>query len=392
MDSIRNAISMKHQLVPAGWSRLSGRPISADMSTCQSGAGDCQRTVHNCTCRLPVVDLRARGIALWSEDPVVGAKLSTTLSMRDSAPGVFRIDGTDWPERLGAALNNLSPIERISLRGAYLDDSGSCDPWKAVDADSLMAQARSPWLPGVLNERRLICHLQPIVRADDGSTFGFEALARAEVDGRLKNGGEIIDAARAHRAIFQFDQIARTHAIRSCGPKLHGDEKLFVNFLPMVIYDPKICLQTCWEAAQEAGIDISSLVFEVVESEAFPDIAHLKRILGHYQEQGAGVALDDLGTGHTALSYIEELSPNYIKLAKGLIPEKPRFGDLHLVRGIVEHAKRRNVTVLLEGVETEEQLCAAKDLGIDLIQGWLTGRPAAEPVRTQTKQQQRHAA
>jgi len=312
--------------------------------------------------------------------------------MHDSAPGVFRIDGANWPERLEAILNGLSPIERTSIRGAYLDGAGKCDPWKAVDADSLLIQARSAWLPGVLNERRLVAHLQPIVRASDRSTFGFESLARAEVDGQLKNGGDLVDAARAHRALFQFDQIARTHAIRSCGPKLQGDEKLFVNFLPMVIYDPKICLRTCWEAAQEVGVALSSLVFEVVESEAFPDIAHLKHILEHYQENGAGVALDDLGTGHTALSYIEELSPNYIKLAKGLIPEKPRFGDLHLVRGIVEHAKRRNVTVLLEGVETEDQLHAANDLGIDLIQGWLTGRPAAEPVRTQAQRQQRKAA
>lgn len=362
------------------------------MSTCNTGSGNCQRTAHNCTCRLPVVDLPSSGIALWSDSPVVGAKLATTLPMHDSASGVFRIDGTGWPERLESILNDLSPIERASIRGAYLDGSGKCDPWKAVNADSLLIQARSAWLPGILNERRLVAHLQPIVRASDRSTFGFEALARAEVDGRLMNGRDLVDAARAHSALFQFDQIARTCAIRSCGPKLHGDEKLFVNFLPMVIYDPTICLRTCWEAAQDAGIALSSLVFEVVESEAFPDVAHLKRILEHYQSRGAGVALDDLGTGHTALSYIDELGPDYIKLAKGLIPENPRFGDLHLVRGIVEHAKRRDITVLLEGVETEDQLHAAKDLGIDLIQGWLTGRPAAEPVRTQPQQQHRQAA
>ncbi len=362
------------------------------MSTCKSGSGDCQRTSHNCACHLPVVDLPSRGIALWSESLTVAAKLSAILPMQDSAPGVFRIDGASWAERLESILNDLSPIERTSMRGAYFDGSGKCDPWKAVNADSLLIQARSAWFPGVLNERRLFSHLQPIVRASDRSAYGFEALARAEVDGQLKNGGDLVDAARAHRALFQFDQIARSHAIRSCGPKLHGDEKLFVNFLPMVIYDPKICLRTCWEAAQDAGIALSSLVFEVVESEAFPEVGHLKRILEHYQEQGAGVALDDLGTGHTALSYIEELSPNYIKLAKGLIPENPRFSDLHLVRGIVEHAKRRNVTVLLEGVETEDQFEAAKDLGIDLVQGWLTGRPAAEPVRTQPQQQHRKAA
>jgi hypothetical protein len=174
------------------------------MSTCNSGSGDCQRTSHHCTCRLPVVDLPSQGIALWSDSPVVGAKLASNLPMQVSTPGVFRIDGTDWPERLESVLDNLSPIERTSIRGAHLDGSGNCDPWKAVNADSLLIQARSAWLPGVLNDRRLVSHLQPIVRSADRSTFGYEALARAEVDGQLKNGGDLVDAARAHNAAFDL--------------------------------------------------------------------------------------------------------------------------------------------------------------------------------------------
>lgn len=336
---------------------------------------------HACKCRQPVPETRPQGVAILSDSPMVSGKLSGMLEPLPNTPAFRTALGEGWLESLKEALARFSPIERQSMRGSPIDAAGGFDPWGAVAIDTLIERLETQWFPAMMNRGGLIPYMQPIARVADGSVFAYEALARAEIDGRLIGGGQIVDAARAHGAMFQFDQVSRTTAIRTCGPKLLGDEKLFINFIPMVIYDPELCLQSCWAAAKESNTPLSSLVFEVVESEQFPDIEHLKRILKTYQDHGAQVALDDLGTGHTALSYIDELSPNYIKLAKGLIPESPRADDLKLVRGLVEHAKGRGITVLVEGVETEAQLKAAADLGIDLAQGWLLGRPAPEPVR-----------
>ncbi len=336
---------------------------------------------HKCKCQQDVPELSTHGVAVWSEQSVISGKLAEDFLPLEGTPAFRTPPGEGWLEKLKSCVTALSPLERGSVRGSVIDAEGRFDPWQASPIDTLLARIETPWFPQVLNSGGLTPHMQPIARTGDGSIYAFEALARAEVCGELKNGGQLVDAARAHHALFQFDQVGRTTAIRSCGPKLVGDEKLFVNFIPMVIYDPNICLRTCWQAAQESGVPLSSLVFEVVESEQFPDMAHLKRILTTYREKGAGVALDDLGTGYTALSYIDELQPDYIKLAKDLIPTDPRREDLSMVRGIVEHAKRAGITVLAEGIETEAQLQAARDLGIDLAQGWLIGRPAAEPVR-----------
>lgn len=345
---------------------------------------------HKCKCQQDVPELDIQGVAIWSEQPTISGKLAESFERIEGTPAYRTRPGADWLEQIRASVMTLSPLELGSVRGAVISADGRFDPWQASPIDTLLDRIETPWFPGVLNSGGLKPHMQPIARTSDGSIFAFEALARAEVGGELKNGGQLVDAARAHHALFQFDQIGRTTAIRSCGPKLIGDEKLFVNFIPMVIYDPTICLRTCWQAADEAGVPLSKLVFEVIESEQFPDMEHLRRILTTYREKGAGVALDDLGTGYTALSYIDELHPDYIKLAKDLIPLEPRREDLSMVRGIVEHAKRAGITVLAEGIETEAQLQAARDLGIDLVQGWLIGRPAAEPVRTGL--QQRRAA
>lgn len=336
---------------------------------------------HACKCRQPVPETHAQGVAIMSDSVVVSGKLTGLLEPLPNTPAFRTPGGEGWLESLKQALSRFSPLERQSMRGSPINASGVFDPWAAVPIDLLIQRLETPWFPAMMNKKGLLPYMQPIARIADGSIFAYEALARAQVEGRLVSGGEIVDAARAHGAMFQFDQVSRTTAIRTCGPKLLGDEKLFINFIPMVIYDPELCLQSCWKAAQESGTSLTRLVFEVVESEQFPDIEHLKRILKTYQDRGAEVALDDLGTGHTALSYIDELSPDYIKLAKGLIPEAPKADDLKLVRGLVEHAKSRGITVLVEGVETEAQLKAAADLGIDLAQGWLIGKPAADPVR-----------
>lgn len=289
--------------------------------------------------------------------------------------------GDDWAARVKTFLQGLSPVERDEVKATGVSPDGTWQAWNAVSAATFMERQNSPWLPRVLNDNAMFPYYQPIIEMETGRTIAFEALMRANVDGRLISGGELVDAARAHNALFQFDQKARTRAITHAADRVLPGELLFVNFTPMVIYDPAICLQTTWEAAQAAGWRMDKLVFEVVESEAFPDIPHLRHILDAYRERGCTVALDDIGTGHTALSYIEELRPDIIKIAKGLLPDRPHPDDLGLVRGLVEHAHNRGITALIEGVETPEQLEAAREMGIDLVQGYLLGRPAAEPVR-----------
>ena len=225
--------------------------------------------VHSCKCRQPVATIEATGVAIISDSEIVTGKLLGRFERLADTPAIRTPPTDTWLADLKTVLATFSPIERQAMRASPIDAAGQFNPWNAIAIDTLIERLESPWFPGMLNGGRLLSHLQPIARSADGTTFGFEALARAEIDGKLLNGGQIIDAARAHGAMFQFDQIGRTTAIRNCGPKLIAGEKLFINFIPMVIYDPALCLKSCWAAAQEAGVPLSSLVFEVVESEQF---------------------------------------------------------------------------------------------------------------------------
>ena len=324
----------------------------------------------------------ASGVAVRANTSQIDAVLAASLPASNE-PGVYHVTGEHVVERIRAALASLSPANRADVRAALIDEQGRVNPWTATEVDVLLRRVETPWLPGLINERRLTFHAQPIVALEPGgwSVFGFEALMRSDDSRDGLTPGVILEAARAHQALTKLDQICRAGAILSLFPLLRADERLFVNFLPITVYDPDVCLRTTMAACERVGAPVSRLVFEVVESEQFPDIDHLREILAYYRRAGASVALDDLGTGHTSLMFIEELRPDYIKIDKGLLRAAADDGRDDLMRGIVAHARRMGIRVIAEGVESARDLTLVRDMGADFAQGWHIARPAAELPR-----------
>lgn len=336
---------------------------------------------HCCSCAEPVRATEHVGAILRSDLERIQQIIASSLPAWPGPEGLCVAAGDGWVARLRAIASQMRPTERASVRVAGIHPGGEYSAWSTVTLDDFLAKVDSPWFPQVLNQGSLTMHFQPIVDLDTGATFAFEALTRATLGQRTYGAGEVIAAARGHQAIFQFDQVARREAILQGFPNLRPGERLFINFMPQVIYDPEVCLARTWAAAKQVGCKLSSLVFEVVETEDFPDLDHLRTILDAYRSRGAEVALDDVGTGKTALSYIDELKPNYIKMARDLLPLRPSPKDLSIVAGIVDHAHHRGIKVLMEGIETEEQVFAAQTLGAEFGQGFHFARPAREMVR-----------
>jgi diguanylate cyclase (GGDEF)-like protein/PAS domain S-box-containing protein len=303
------------------------------------------------------------GVLLHSERPHVRAKL-----------GVVDLHGEGWEDRLAETLDALTASERGAVSATLAGVT--------IPADQALARVRSPWLPGLLENggRALFPHFQPIVSLDDGRVHGYESLIRARLGDRELSGGEIFGAARAHQATFALDQRGRAVALEHGLPLLPTDAMLYVNFTPSAIYDPDVCLRTTWAIARRLGFPLSRVCFEVVETETFPDVAFLQRILDRYRAEGAKVALDDLGAGHSSLTYLRLLRPDVVKLDRELIsgidgdPSRQR-----LVSALLDYAHELGVRVVGEGIETEGELAVVRELGADLGQGWYLGRPAAQP-------------
>lgn len=333
--------------------------------------------MHDCDCR-----------QLEAASPLPDA-----LLVRGSSPHALHHIALAWPNlaargdawellptdfgALKALWSQLSPTLRAEVQVAPMV-AGEVQFWETASLEAWRTRLDSPWFAQAA--KRLFFELQPVVDLARWEVFGREALVRAEWAGRVFGAGELLRAARAHGQLRAFDARARIGAIEQAYQDLGPSESLLINFAPGVVYHPRTCLATTFAACRTAGADFSRLVFEVTESEAFPDLTLLRAILDEYRAHGARVALDDLGAGHTSLLYLRELQPDLVKLDRGLIAglhaRDPRFA---LVGALIEYAHSLGVRVVAEGVESLSELALVMQLGADFGQGYALARPSRRP-------------
>ncbi|WP_245593213.1 EAL domain-containing protein [Deinococcus frigens] len=336
-----------------------------------------------CDCQAiqPVVAPGLDGLALYTASSHLQRKLWLTLEAHHLA---FQTQGSAFillPENfaaLGAVLDSFSTTERHEVLATPWH-GGHPDPWHTAPLDQWLHRLTTPWFAEAC--QHIYFEVQPIVHLDRLEVYGHEALVRAHWAGQTLGAGPLLQAAATHGQARAFDAHARRNAITQVYPILPPGQRLFINFSPSVVYNPDICLQTTFEACRQVGADFSRLVFEVTESEAFPDLTLLRRILERYRAEGAQVALDDLGAGHTSLAYLAELQPDLVKLDRALIhglhAADPR---LALVQALITYAHDLDIRVVAEGIETAGELALVTALGSDYAQGYYLGRPATQPV------------
>lgn len=242
----------------------------------------------------------------------------------------------------------------------------------------LIAAVKGQWLVGMLEQDRLFSMLQPICRPD-GSVFGYEALLRGrEADGDIVSAGALLSVAAETQLLFTLDLAARREAVKAFAMRRAAGAKLFVNFNPSGIYDPAYCLRTTHTFVRDMGLTPSDIVFEVTETTEVKDQAHLRGILAFYRQSGFRVALDDIGAGFSGLNMLQELRPDYVKIDMALIRDIDRD---HYKQSIVRHligiAADTGARIVAEGIETEAERAWVKAAGVDFMQGYLLGRPAA---------------
>ncbi|HEY0007474.1 MAG TPA: EAL domain-containing protein [Tepidisphaeraceae bacterium] len=297
--------------------------------------------------------------------------------------------------------NKLSPITQANITAAYVP-GGLASSEQIMRAllvarplTELIDNLEHEWIREALSDGWLFSVFHPILHARNGELFAQEALLRARnpVTQQILGAGQIINACEKLNLQHQLDQRARQAAIRGAAEHVSPESKVFINFLPNTIYDPAICLRTTMEAAAEYKVSMDRLVFEVVETEKIPDMAHLHKILEYYRERGVGTAIDDMGAGFTGVDYITSLKPDFVKLDREFVltAEETSAGHAQLER-IVGVAHEYGSRVIAEGIETEAQMNLCVNAGIDFLQGFLFAKPACPPQAVRFPSQQRRVA
>jgi hypothetical protein len=131
----------------------------------------------------------------------------------------------------------------------------------------------------------------------------------------------------------------------------------------------------------QIGQDVRGIV-ELTERTLTTQVAELLPAVQSARERGWGIALDDVGADTRSLALMPLLRPDVIKLDIRLVQDQPTPEIAAIAGAVGAQAERTGATVLAEGIETERQADYARALGATVGQGFLFGRPAAEPSLT----------
>ena len=227
-----------------------------------------------------------------------------------------------------------------------------------------------------IHNQELSCYFQPQYDYEKKSIVGFESLARwnstkfgmvppIEFIAMAESNGFIKELGR-----FVVDQtFAFAQSIKGCGLRVSFNtspvELLQADYVDYVI-----------ERFYYYGLDSDSVAIEVTESsliESFDGVIEKLEILSRH---GIYVYLDDFGTGFSSLTYLKNLPIHSVKIDKSFIDEivTDRVGK-DIVDMIVRLAKRLDLEVIAEGVETQDQLECIYGCGCNMIQGYLISPP-----------------
>ena len=119
---------------------------------------------------------------------------------------------------------------------------------------------------------------------------------------------------------------------------------------------------------------------QITESVPLSHFSLCHSVLSEVRSRGVLLAVDDLGAGYSNLKYIADLSPEVVKLDRGLIVNLQKGTRQHrLVRAIVRLCEDLGTKVVAEGIETEEEARAVLDSGAHYGQGFFFARPSYPP-------------
>ena len=279
-------------------------------------------------------------------------------------------------DRLRAASTQLGASERRSSM-VEVFDSPAARTTKVHDS----ARESADWearLRLALAQDELQLHYQPIVDFDGGATVGFESLLRwPKPDGGFHAPLDFIPIAEQTLLILDVDQWVLRRACRDSLRLQAGSVKPYmsINVSTRQFGSPQF-LPMLQEILKETGADPRKLQIEVTEGAMIESPTRATEVLGELRDLGFKVALDDFGTGYSSLSYLHKLHANVIKIDRSFVVQmrQGRAGAT-IIRAIAALGNALDMTVIVEGVETNAEAIRLRGIGCQLAQGYGYSRP-----------------
>lgn len=221
---------------------------------------------------------------------------------------------------------------------------------------------------------------QPQVDAFTKKVIGAEALLRwhSNTYGEV-SPVEFIPILEQSNLIIPVGKWIIKKAVKQCKEwhKVNPDFKISVN-VSYIQLKEDFFRDFIIECLIEYQLRPEFLILELTENCWIPDISLLNDKFVSLKSIGVHIAIDDFGTGYSSLNYLKELSVNIIKIERSFVKNITYNSYEHtFLEYIIKLAHIINLKVCVEGIESYEEYNIVKSLGVDIIQGFLFGRPVS---------------
>jgi predicted signal transduction protein with EAL and GGDEF domain len=218
----------------------------------------------------------------------------------------------------------------------------------------------------------LYLHYQPIYDAKSGRAVAIEALARW--NNPLRGQVSPLEFVRAAEQHGLVDRLLEWVLETACREATRWDNglKLSINLSPLNLLSPDL-FGMIERVLRDSGLPAHRMVFELTEESTIERSNDTLERLRKLSGLGAEIWLDDFGSGFANFEYLQYLPCHVIKIDRSFLAgyEKRR----QLLGGMISLAQACGLKVVVEGVETEEHQSLLRNLGCDLLQGYLLAKP-----------------
>ncbi len=274
--------------------------------------------------------------------------------------------------QIGKGLITRRPAERTerAIYGGILQARQDFHKRGEVLDEARLVEARR-----ALSDRSLTTLYQPIVGLPEKEILGFEALTRGPSGSYLGPAENFFGFAERSGILGEAEHLCVELALERA-VRLPENVMLFINLSNHGLeYLDSIGVGLV-DLVAASSLGPERCVLEITERTYAESQAALKHRVLELREAGFRIAIDDMGTGYSALHVLAELEPDFIKLNHMLVRDLP--GEpikRNLVSAITSFAGTIRSVVIAEGVEREDEMHALADLGVMLQQGFYFGHP-----------------
>lgn len=233
-----------------------------------------------------------------------------------------------------------------------------------------------------LYEERFHLYYQPQINIETQKIEGIEALIRwnSPIYGNV-SPARLIDEAEESGAIYEIGLWVFREAFmfyRELAREVDWEMKISVNLSTFQIRDIQL-VKDFRKILDEVGINPENIVLEITETTLMENFPLALKTLQDLKRFGVSLALDDFGTGYSSLNYFRKIPVDIVKIDKSFIDSIPsNREDIKLIEAILMIAKNKNLDVIAEGVETEEQVEILSSMECNTFQGYYFSKPLSD--------------